>query len=196
MARFISPARSELSRLRTPLERGEKQVLDLLDQALDEEWEIYIQPYLNGCRPDFIILNPNVGIGVIEVKDWDLDAVRYARKADSRGIERIIATKDEQNFVVDNPLVQVRRYKREIFEIYCPRLAARSGLAAIAAGVTFPFADETSLRQLFANDLRTEHEFIAGADAIIRGDVTRVFPAARHRSSCLMVPELADDLRS
>ena len=70
IARKISPPRTELSKLRPALTPGEWRVFELLDASLPIEWEIYVQPHLNGTRPDFIVLNPNAGIGVIEVKDW------------------------------------------------------------------------------------------------------------------------------
>jgi hypothetical protein len=42
------------------------------------DWEIYVQPHLNGLRPDFVLLNPRIGIAVFEVKDWDLSAMGYS----------------------------------------------------------------------------------------------------------------------
>tara|TARA_R110001606_G_C15179796_1_gene629186 strand:- start:19 stop:225 length:207 start_codon:yes stop_codon:yes gene_type:complete len=58
---------------------GEQQVFRLFHEHLPKEWEIYLQPHLNGLRPDFVLLNPNVGIAVFEVKDWNLGAMRYLR---------------------------------------------------------------------------------------------------------------------
>lgn len=75
--RIISPSLDQLNELRQPLTRGERIVLDFFHHNLDENWEIYIQPHMNGLRPDFVLLNPAVGIAVFEVKDWDLDAVAY-----------------------------------------------------------------------------------------------------------------------
>jgi hypothetical protein len=68
------------------MERGEKMLFDLLDRELDP-WEIYIQPHLNGLRPDFVLLNPSVGVCVIEVKDWNLDAMPYYIKEHQSGPE-------------------------------------------------------------------------------------------------------------
>ncbi len=74
MVRVISPPLSQLDSLPTPLTEGERQVLRLFDNALPESWEIYVQPFLNGLRPDFVLLNPAVGIAVFEVKDWSIGA--------------------------------------------------------------------------------------------------------------------------
>ncbi|PWZ64611.1 DNA helicase, partial [Staphylococcus pseudintermedius] len=66
MPRIIHPPRSEHGSLRQPLTAGEMSVFALLDASLEPDWEIYLQPHLNGLRPDFVILNPKVGICVIE----------------------------------------------------------------------------------------------------------------------------------
>jgi hypothetical protein len=67
--RFVSPPIDQLEKLRQPLTAGERLVFDLFNEGLAPEWEIYIQPHLNGLRPDFVLLNPDVGIAVFEVKD-------------------------------------------------------------------------------------------------------------------------------
>jgi len=64
MTRIVSPPREEHHRLRQPLTVGERRVFEFFDQLLDPRWEIYIQPHLNGLRPDFVLLNPRVGIAV------------------------------------------------------------------------------------------------------------------------------------
>ena len=74
---MISPALAQLAALPTPLTPGEKQVLEFFTRHLPEAWEIYIQPHLNGLRPDFVLLHPENGIAVYEVKDWNLSAMDY-----------------------------------------------------------------------------------------------------------------------
>jgi hypothetical protein len=83
MTRLICPPRELLGELRTPLTAGESRVLDFFDQLLPEGWEIYVQPHLNGLRPDFVLLHPVSGIAVFEVKDWDLDAMPFAIRSNS-----------------------------------------------------------------------------------------------------------------
>jgi hypothetical protein len=36
---------------------------------LPAQWEIYLQPCMNGDRPDIVILHPKVGLMIYEVKD-------------------------------------------------------------------------------------------------------------------------------
>src|SRR5690606_30014743 len=68
--RKISPPLNEIERLRTPLTSGERLVLNVFHERLPDGWEVYVQPHMNGLRPDFVVVHPHVGIGVFEVKDW------------------------------------------------------------------------------------------------------------------------------
>ena len=65
--RIVEPPRDQLDQLLTPLTDGERKVIDLFDQKLSAEWEIYVQPHLNGLRPDIVLLHPRVGVAVFEV---------------------------------------------------------------------------------------------------------------------------------
>src|SRR6185312_16204532 len=52
---------------------GELKLLVFLEACLDDSYEVYFQPFLNGDNPDVIILRENSGALIIEVKDWQLD---------------------------------------------------------------------------------------------------------------------------
>lgn len=52
---------------------GEKALLDFLLTNLDDSYEIFYQPFLNGDNPDFAIMRKGSGVLLIEVKDWLLD---------------------------------------------------------------------------------------------------------------------------
>ncbi|MEO5724284.1 MAG: nuclease-related domain-containing protein [Ilumatobacteraceae bacterium] len=80
MAR-VYPDWDELACLPTPLNVGERQVLDCL-AALDDEWIVYVQPRLGLDQPDFITAHPTFGVCAVEVKDWSVGAYRQA--ADGR----------------------------------------------------------------------------------------------------------------
>jgi hypothetical protein len=150
VTRTISPPKSDLTILRQPLEEGEWRVLEFFDAHLPVGWEIYVQPHLNGLRPDFVLLHPEVGIAVFEVKDWDLDALErwVERRHDKAPILK--GRKDGKTFSLqsDNPVEKVFRYKQEIQDLYCPCIDQRNGLAVITAGIIFPFADDDRVAQL------------------------------------------------
>lgn len=204
MTRFVSPPRDQLHKLRQPLTPGEWEVFKFFDACLPPAWEIYLQPYLNGLRPDFILLNPHVGIAVFEVKDWNLDAMEYfIDKKDGKPI--LMGNKDGKKFSIQksNPVKQIDIYKREIYELYCPRLQTKSGLAAITTGIIFPFADDEKVNQLLApfvqrSELcRNPRYFtISGVNALQQGQLGKVFPEGVRHSSSLINEILAKDLRN
>jgi hypothetical protein len=204
MTRTISPPRSDLNSLRQPLEEGEWRVLEFFDAHLPEGWEIYIQPHLNGLRPDFVLLHPHVGIAVFEVKNWDLEAIDRWVEARNDKAPLLKGRKDDKEFSLqsDNPVEKVFRYKQEIQDLYCPRIDQRSGLAVVTAGIIFPSADDEKVLQLLKPCLEyrnmvewSQYNPISGRKALNNGDISRVFPESKRRQSKYMTPDLAADLR-
>ncbi len=47
----------------------EMLVLQVFQGSLGPRWEISVHPYLNGLCPHFVLLHPEVGIGVYEVEE-------------------------------------------------------------------------------------------------------------------------------
>ena len=187
------------------MEPGEKVILDFFLRNLDETWEIYIQPHLNGLRPDFVLLNPGIGIGVFEVKNWNLDAMAYRVESRLGKAPILLGKNDGHDFMLkrENPVEQIFRYKREIQDLYCPRLDGRSGFAAITAGIIFPSADDDQVRSLLAPSLThrgmtkfPKYNPVSGRNAIMNDDLATVFPEASRSLSRVMTEELAADLRN
>ena len=214
--RFISPSKDKLDDLRTPLTTGEKKVFEFFDKNLAEDWEIYIQPHLNGLRPDFVLLNPKVGIAVFEVKDWNLQAmpyqVKYLPSKSSNNPELWSTSRDGTEFrVKDNPVEKVLLYKNSIANLYCPQISnncadqSTAYLSLITAGVIITTADTRTLEELFSPFYQARNLFgrarpyhpLAGFDALMSNDLATVFPTANQwRSSRIMKPEIAASLRS
>lgn len=204
MARIISPAKSDLSALRQPLEEGERRVLEFFDAHLPQQWEIYIQPHLNGLRPDFVLLHPRVGIAVFEVKNWNLDAVDRWVQTRPGQPPILMGRKGDQVFSLqrDNPVEKVFRYRQEIQELFCPRLDRRAGLAVVTSGIIFPSADDGRVSELLRPYLEHrkmadwfQYNPVSGRNALALGDLSRVFPEATRDRSNYMTPDLAADLR-
>jgi len=199
MTRLIEPPRKEFERLLTPLTPGERQLIDLFDEKLDPNWEIYVQPHLNGLRPDLVLLNPHIGIAVFEVKDWDLGAMRYY--ADGSPPRLMAEDRHGKKFWKENPVRKIRQYKKELFELYCPRLDDNAGLAVITAGLVFTKSDRSDVKQVFESfrddGMRNHPQYypIGGADDLEEGAIKRIFPEYQRSSSGFMTPEMASDLR-
>jgi hypothetical protein len=202
MLRTVHPPKDQLDKLRQPMTRGERMVFDVLDRHLDVEWEIYIQPHLNGLRPDFVLLNPKIGIAVIEVKDWNLDAMRYFVKKRDSGRKELYAEMDGREFPVDNPFSRVKDYKDAIFEVYCPRLQKKAGYAAISPIVIFPFAARERVLGLQEDFLdkkalnnRADWFPVGGRDELSGNGIEAILPLLTSKNHAAMTPALAADLR-
>lgn len=212
MPRFISPPLNELHTLRTPLNEGEQMVLDFFVRSLPEAWEIYIQPHLNGLRPDFVLLNPKVGIAVYEVKHWNLEAMPY-RVEYSEKLPELWATSPQgvPFRVTDNPASKIRLYKDCIANLYAPEIGKRreegdTGFnALITAGIFFTKATTERVEGLLApffsgsSEERTnkskEYFPILGIDRLQSNNVRSILPAVKWNRSKFMSDTIAAQLR-
>lgn len=150
MARVMDPPREALDSLRQPLTTGERRVLEWFDAVLPSSWEIYIQPHLNGLRPDFVLLSPKNGIAVYEVKDWSDRGIEYF--IDERHEKpRLMGRRNGQIFSLakQDPASKIDLYKSEIYRLYAPNLPADKGFGSIVAGIIFTeMSTETTTRLL------------------------------------------------
>ncbi len=129
MQRIVSPPLDEIVALRTPLEEGERRVLDFFLANLSPQWEVYVQPHLNGLRPDFVLLNPRIGIAVFEVKNWNLTAMRYWVD-DNHTPPKLMGNDGQRDFslAASDPVSKIRFYKEMIEELFCPRMNTTGAL--------------------------------------------------------------------
>lgn len=75
---------------------------------------MYVQPHMNGLRPDIVLLHPRIGVAVFEVKGWNLLAMEYFFRKD-RGRPILMARdKNGKEFAVENPIDKIRLYKEEL----------------------------------------------------------------------------------
>ena len=148
--RFISPPIKDLKNLRQPLTPGEEIVLGYFNKNLPAEWDIYIQPHMNGLRPDFVLMSPSKGIAVFEVKDWDFSALNYSYKKLGNGPPILIGNDGQKNFSLSkiDPFLKIKLYKEEIYDLYCPSLPDKTGFGIIFSGVIFPFANRKEVNKL------------------------------------------------
>lgn len=201
--RLISPPVTEHDSLRQPLTDGEKIVFEFFNTYLSEEWEIYLQPHLNGLKPDLVLLHPQNGIAVFEVKDWNLDALHYFCEWSNDKL-RLMGNNGTRTFSLEkqNPVTKIDLYKKEIFDLYCPRLKERTGFGSITAGIIFPFAEKKRIEDLFKpfRDVRNMSGYsnlypLVGLDTIARGNIKFDLPRLNKINDC-MSAEIAADMRA
>lgn len=203
--RVIDPPVAALSSLRQPLNDGERKVLDWFIEILPTGWEIYIQPHLNGLRPDFVLLHPHRGVAVYEVKDWNLHGLDYFVDHD-RGAPRLMGHRDGKTFSLGarDPVAAIDRYKREIHGLYVPSLSATGGFGSIVAGVIFTNATTRDAEDLLypLRHARGHTEYpklypVIGAELLVRQDdgALRTLLSSARRTDGRMTDRVATDLR-
>lgn len=102
----------DVERFRVPLEPGERCLLDFLICYLDDKYEIYVQPFLNGDRPDIVIVRPDAGVMVVEVKDWRLKHYQNHRGGSKPWLLR------KNGASILSPLAQVEKYKSNLYNLH------------------------------------------------------------------------------
>jgi len=97
---------------------GELALLDFLQKNLNPEFEIYFQPFINGDRPDIVILKRNNGAIIIEVKDWILNNY-YINKSGDWNLCR-------NNHPILSPLSQVLKYRYSFIDLHINTLLSKT----------------------------------------------------------------------
>jgi len=115
MARLY-PEIDVINRLRVKPTEGELHILRILASELDDAYKIYFNPYLDGDRPDVVIVKENVGIFLIEVKDWELKHYSLSIKN-----EWTVQGKQDRS-TIKSPQKQVFYYKKNLFEMHIREL--------------------------------------------------------------------------
>ncbi len=190
MKRIIDPPKDQWDRMPTSLTAGERAVAELFDAKLSSEWEIYVQPHLNGNRPDFVLLNSFAGIAVFEIKDWSLSTLEHKIRHSS----------------AESPIHQIQAYEDEIFDLYCPRLDDRNGKAAITSGLIFTKIPQSEVDRILSPTLSAGMKSnpsrypISGSERIEKGDIAGLFPEYNKwgptNFSRVMSNDTAEDLRA
>ena len=154
---------------------GERRVFEFFQEHFDG-WEIYCQPHLNGRKPDFALLNRGVGLGIFEVKDWDLTSKDWHRYRSA--------------------IEQANQYG----SVFTPIFGARHNCLIdfpVTVGLIFTRASNSDVHKYFREFLDgTPYRTLVGRETLERGDRDQVFPLAGRRNPMQLTQKAADDLRS
>lgn len=113
------PSYEKIKNLRVSPEPGELYLVEFLLENLDNSYEIYFQPFLNGDRPDVVILRRNTGALIIEVKDWELK--HYKNPQGGNKPWKLV----RNGVKIHSPLAQVEKYKKNIYNLHIRELFER-----------------------------------------------------------------------
>ena len=120
MAR-IYPSLENIYRLKVTPTNGELHLVKYLEQNLDETYEVYFNPYLDGDRPDIIVMKNGVGVFVIEVKDWDLNLYSI----DDKNSWSVVTANSHGNQRIKSPYQQAFNYKKNLYDLHLPVIGIR-----------------------------------------------------------------------
>lgn len=114
MANLI-PSYDKILALKVKPEEGELHLLKFLDTELDDSFEVYFNPFMNGDRPDIVIMKEGQGILIIEVKDYNLDIYELDKRKN-------FVIKSNKTQTHKSPVSQVLKYKDNLFELHIENL--------------------------------------------------------------------------
>jgi hypothetical protein len=134
---------------------GEIFLLEFLATHFDDQVEVYSQSCFNGDRPDIVLMSRNLGVIIIEVKDWNLDL--YGIDTDNKWSVKAISQR------VKSPFQQVYAYKKNFFEIHVNGLLEKSlkspaFFKVIKTYVYFHQGSKQAIRNLYSPHLDQLHE--------------------------------------
>lgn len=199
----VIPSWEQIKQFKQPLTEGEAHLLKFLDANLKRDdhfqgndltkyngWLIFVQPFLNGSRPDIVILNPQVGIQVIEVKDWDLDLYSLETKREGGQNYTAWLVRDSRGkHEIKSPIRQVEYYKEKIAGQLIPQIgesfdknSKQYGL--IKTAVYFHKSTTQQIQNLFqSQDRNFSKILVIGYDALVKGNLNNIVPDSRWNQS-------------
>lgn len=162
MAR-LRPTLEQVEGLKVRPTEGEKHLLNFLSENLDNSFEVYFQPYLNGDNPDVIILRERSGAMIIEVKDWDLK--NYELNERRNWVLKHVPTANKQRRVIKSPIQQVFEYKENLYNLHIDTLLEKriknpKFLSVVSCCVYFHNATTANVETLLKNGFEDNENYI------------------------------------
>jgi len=190
----VIPNWETIQKFKQPLTEGEMTLVKYLDEHLPRDnnfietqklheyngWLIFVQPFLNGSRPDIVIFHPKVGVQIFEVKDWNLDNYTYDRN--DKGKWDFYVTDSKGTYLIKPPTKQVEYYKEKLIGQLVPQIGEeidkdyrKYGL--IKTSIYFHKSTTSQAQKLFEN---LEIDFakypIFGSDKLTKENLKQVVP--------------------
>ncbi len=91
---------------------GERLLFHTLKQYLPDDYIVYFEPEIHGRHPDFVILGPDLGMVILEVKDYTKNTLFQLNQD-----EWIIRTSSGEQKSVKSPMKQARDYMFHISDV-------------------------------------------------------------------------------
>ena len=173
---ILFPDSSVISKLKVSATEGELYLCNYLKDNLSDDINIFFNPYLDGDRPDLIILKKGYGAIIVEVKDWNLDSYSI----DQHNNWSVESSK------IRSPFSQVFRYKSNLFDLHLPTLGLKEALnkaffGVISCYVYFHLATTESIHKKYDRAIcEIDHEIRINNNGFKNRDIAfRIYESRR-----------------
>lgn len=149
----LNPSIDIIKKQKVKPTEGEWALLNFLLGNLDDTYEIYYQPFLNGDNPDFALMRKGSGVLFVEVKDWNL--IHYY--VDNKTKWRLL----KDNTFIKSPLNQVENYKLNLYNLHIDELFYKNNKnknhwAIVNCAVYFHNATEQNLSSFLLDNFKSD----------------------------------------
>jgi hypothetical protein len=148
---ILYPDINTIKKSKVPPTDGELKLLSFLNQNLNDSYEIFFQPFLNGDNPDIVVMRKGSGVIIFEVKDWNLNHYYIDGKTKWR-------LKQNDSFI-KSPLTQVYEYKENLYNLHIETLLEKKimnkyYLAVVSCAVYFHNETESSVKNFLLDNFK------------------------------------------
>lgn len=155
MATFY-PSIEKIKQFKVPPTEGERSLLNFLYSTLDNSYEVFFNPYLNGDRPDVLIMRKGYGVMIIEVKDWNLANFTLNDK------KKWVYTPN--NAVTKSPIDQVLKYKNNLYDLHVQDLLQLKikdckHFNVVSCVIYFHCASQKNIEDMLVNPYKSDKKY-------------------------------------
>lgn len=137
--------------IRTTATAGERLLFRTLKTYLPDDYIVYYEPEIRGKRPDFVIIGPDLGMIVLEVKDYTKSTLLQINHD-----EWHIISKNGEQVVVKSPLKQAKDYMYHISDVLKKDLNLIQTDGKYKFSLKFPCGYGVVFTRLFSYDMVNE----------------------------------------
>jgi len=191
---IVIPNWSEIDKLGTGLTDGERYLAETFEKYLDKEWKIYVQPYLNGLRPDIVLFKRNEKVWIIEVKDWTVHTLNRSLQEDAK----ISRNGRRRSRVFD----QIAKYHSHFLQTVVPIFAEKENtlMSFFQTRAFFYKIDINNLQQAYRHETEGRRKRLVSKDNLnnlleqIRNGNYKIINKANHFYNTVKRDDYKEDL--